>query len=106
MTYFDFTPPVLRERKQKTAIVYLHEHGRFDAWLVGNNRNIQAAVIDQLSQKNIGCYQLSQVHPGVDSIIETILIKQPDFDKPENLKTEIEIKTIEYIKNTINILDE
>lgn len=106
MTYFAFTPPDLKDKKLKIAIVYLHKEGRFDIWLGGSNRKVQAAFIERLSQKDIGTYQLSQVKPGVDSIIESILVEQPDFDKLENLKTQIEIKTIEFINDMITLMDE
>jgi len=105
MTYFAFTPTELREKKLKVAIVYLHEEARFDAWLGGINRQIQAAVIDQLSQKNIGGYQLSQVQPGVDSIIETMLVAQPDFDNPDALKQQIETRVIEFVTDMMALLD-
>ena len=79
MTYFAFTPPELKNKKLKIAIVYLHEQGRFEVWLAGNNRQIQAQFIEKLSKINTGGYNLSQVSPGVDSIIESILVEQPYF---------------------------
>ncbi len=105
MTYFAFTPPGLKYKKLKIAIVYLHKEGRFEAWLGGSNRNIQAEYIELLSSKNTGKYKLSKVLPGVDSIIESILLEQPDFDRPEELKMEIEKKTLEFINNITSILD-
>jgi len=104
MTYFAFTPCGLRDRKLKIAVVYLHEGGRFEVWLGGSNRKIQAEYIDLLSRKNIGRYKLSQVYPGVDSIIESTLVEHPDFDHPEELKEQIEKKLIEFIDDVISIL--
>ena len=104
MTYFAFTPSGLRDRKLKIAIVYLHESGRFEVWLGGANRKIQAEYIDLMSSKNIGRYKLSQVSPGVDSIIESTLVEHPDFDHPEELKKLIEKKTIEFIDDVTSIL--
>lgn len=106
MSYFAFTPPELREKKLKIAIVYLHEEGRFDAWLGGNNRHIQAAVIEQLSHKDLGGYQLSQVQPGVDSIIETLLVAQPDFDQPDALEQQIETRVVEFAEHMMTLLDQ
>jgi hypothetical protein len=97
MTYFAFTPFNIRDKKLKIAVVYLHEENRFEAWLGGTNRKIQAEYIALLSRKNIGKYRLSQVLPGVDSIIESILVEQPDFDHPEELKKTIEKKILEFI---------
>ena len=106
MTYFAFTPPRLKDKKLKIAIVYLHQEGRFEVWLGGKNRKIQAEVIERLSHKTIDNYSLSQVTPGVDSIIESILVEQPDFDNLEALKMQIEKKTIEFVINMAAILDD
>lgn len=103
MTYFAFTPPSLKKMKLKVAIVFLHEENRFEVWLGGYNRKIQANYIEMLSKKNIGKYKLSKVSPGVDSIIESILIEQPDFDNLENLKTLIEEKVMIFINDVNNI---
>lgn len=106
MTYFAFTPSDLKNKKLKIAIVYLHEYGRFEAWLSGRNRKIQSEYINLMSGKNLGKYKLSQILPGVDSIIETTLVEQPDFDHPEELKKKIESKTIEFVNDITSILNE
>ena len=106
MTYFAFTPADLKNKKLKIAVVYLHEKGVFEVWLAGNNRKIQAEYIALMSSENIGKYKLSQVIPGVDSIIESILVEKPDFDHPEELKKQIEKKTMAFVKDIISILDE
>lgn len=49
--------------------------------------------------KDIGHYRLSQVSPGVDSIIESIISEQPDFNSAEFLMASIEDKVIEFILN-------
>jgi len=105
MTYFAFTPPSLKNQNLKIAIVYLHEQGRFEVWLGGGNRKVQAEVIDQLSQRNIGKYKLSQVSPGVDSIIESILVERPNYDDIEALMVQIERKTIKFTKDISKIMD-
>ena len=106
MTYFAFTPSDLKNKKLKIALVFLHEQGRFEAWLGGSNRKVQAEYIERMSQKNLGKYRLSKVLPGVDSIIESILVEQPDFNKPEDLKIQIDRKIIEFINDIISILNE
>lgn len=105
MTYFAFTPAALRDMKLKAAIVFLHEECRFEAWLAGSNRQVQAEFIESLKKKDTGKYKLSKVSPGVDSIIETIIAAQPDFDKPEELKRIIEAGLMEFLKDIKNMLD-
>ena len=105
MTYFAFTPVGLKNKKLKIAVVYLHEKGVFEVWLAGDNRKIQAEYIALMSSENIGIYKLSQVIPGVDSIIESTLVEEPDFDHPEALKRQIEKKTMAFVKDIISVLD-
>ena len=95
MTYFAFTPRFLKEKKLKLALVYLHEPGRFERWLSGSNKKIQAEYIELLQNSNLGEFKLSQPLPGVDSILELVLTEEPDFDHPEALRREIESKLLE-----------
>lgn len=53
-----------------------------------------------------GKYKLSEVLPGVDSIIESVLVEKPDFDDPEELKKQIEGKTIEFVNDIIPLMNE
>jgi hypothetical protein len=105
MSYFAFTPPELKDKKLKIAIVYLHEECRFELWLAANNRKVQADYIELLKNKDIGGYTLTKAGPGVDSIIETIIARQPDFDNAELLKRQIEAMTREFTENVISIFN-
>jgi len=99
MTYFAFTPLDLKQRSLKIAIVYLHEQNRFEAWLGGANRKVQAEYIELFSAiENLG-FQLSDVSPGVDSIVEMQILEQPNFDKPEELMQVIESKVLEFAES-------
>jgi hypothetical protein len=42
MTYFSFVPAALKSRDLKIAIVFVYEAFRFEAWLSGCNRPVQA----------------------------------------------------------------
>jgi hypothetical protein len=106
MTYFAFTPNDLKSKRLKIAIVYLHEQGRFEVWLSGTNRKIQSEYINFMRNKDIGGYKLSQVMPGVDSIIEATMVEDPDFDHPEELKKQIEKKAIGFIDDIVKLLNE
>ena len=104
MTYFAFTPSLLKNMKLKIAIVFLHEECRFELWLAANNRKIQADYIELLRRKNIGKYTLSQVAPGVDSIITLPITEQPDFDNPGKLKKQLEEKALEFANDVAFML--
>lgn len=105
MTYFAFTPPVLKDRKLKIAVVYLHEQCKFEVWLAANNRTIQAEFIKLLSNKYLGTFSLSQPAAGVDSIIAATISEAPDFNNPDKLKSDIENATLEFIEQMIAILE-
>jgi hypothetical protein len=104
MTYFAFTPPELKSRSLKIAVVYLHEENRFEVWLGGGNRKIQAEYIERLSAVDIGSYTLSKVNPGVDSIIEKRLVESPDFEDREALIRRLEEDVIAFIGDMNGIL--
>ena len=104
MTYFAFTPSELKQRNLKIAIVYLHAENRFDAWLGGTNRKVQAQYIECFKGKDLAGLHLSEVKPGVDSIIEMPLAEKPDFDNPEELMHVIESKVVEFAAKIREIL--
>lgn len=99
MTYFAFTPSTLKDKRLKIAIVFLHQECRLEAWLAGANRLIQADYIRLLTHRDIGRFTLSQVRPGVDSIITSQIIEQPDFDNLDALRNQVEARTMQFIKD-------
>lgn len=105
MTYFAFTPSTLKNKKLKVAIVFLHEECKFELWLAGNNRQLQADYIALLSHKDLGGFSLSQIHPGVDSILTSSMIPLPDFDHPDKLKKQIEVTTLKFANDIIALLN-
>ncbi len=107
MSYFAFTPMDLKQKKLKIAIVYLHEQSRFEVWLGGSNRKVQAKYIELLSRVNIGNkFRLSQVQPGIDSIIEMTLVQQPDFDDRQALMEQIELGIIAFVSHARSLLSD
>ena len=100
MTYFACTPQALKEKGLKIAIVYLHEENRFELWLSGSNRKIQAEYISLLQTRDTGGCKLSQSKPGVDSILETRLPDQPDFDHAKDLMDRIEREILRFMEIT------
>lgn len=104
MTYFAITPPALKSRNLKVAVVYLHEENRFEVWIGGGNRKIQAEYIEKLSSADIGSYTLSKVGPGIDSIIEKRLVERPNFEDKEALIHRLENDVTAFIGDMIELL--
>lgn len=105
MTYFAFTPSSLKDRRLKIALVYLHEERRFESWLAGSSRRIQTEYAEMLSHKELGPYVLSRIQPGVDSIIASAIVEQPDFDDLDELRRHIEVELVGFVDDMARVLD-
>lgn len=90
---------IIDERRDR-----LHETNCFDVWLAGLNKKVQKKVIDFLKKVKFDQYPISERQTGVDSIIESALSEQPDFDQPEQLTFQIENNVLDFIDNISNIL--
>jgi hypothetical protein len=85
-------------------VVYLHETGRFEAWLSAGNRKIQAEYVSLLSRINLHADELSLSAPGADSILSRILESAPDFDAPQQLSELLEERLLQFIEDVTSIL--
>lgn len=104
MTYFAILSQPMKEKRLKTAIVYLHQENRFEVWLGGINRAVQAEYIQKFSHVDLEEYKLSQVSPGVDSIVEHVIVEKPDFDSREILIEMITSEAIEFSEKLLRII--
>jgi hypothetical protein len=104
MTYFSLFPDYLKERKLKIAIVLIHDKMRFEVWLSGVNKEIQAKYWDIFKTKDLRNYRLTATIKGADSVVEHTLVDNPDFDDLDTLTRQIENVTIKFIKDIEGIL--
>ncbi|MHA2079907.1 MAG: DUF7000 family protein, partial [Candidatus Thorarchaeota archaeon] len=104
MTYFAIFPNSLKRRKLKIAIVFLHEEFRFEVWLSGNNRKVQSEYWKLIEESDWGKYNLSPLATGVDSVLDHILVDNPDFSDLDALTKQIEKETLKFIKDVENFL--
>jgi hypothetical protein len=99
MTYFSFFPQSLQKRKLKVAIVFLHEAFRFEVWLAGYNKNIQTYYWKLLQASAWKKYRIPSSLEGRDSILEHIVVENPDFSKLDALTQRIEKGTLSFIRD-------
>lgn len=99
MTYFSIIPPSLKPLKLKLALVYLHEAARFEIWLCGVNKQVQAYYWQKIHESGWNKYDLVKSIKGADSIIENVLILTPNFDHAEELTDQIDQGVLEFIKD-------
>ena len=104
MTYFSFFPESLKLRKLKVGIVFIHETIRFEVWLFGYNKQVQAKYWKLVKESNWNKYRIPSTTEGVDSIIEYILVDNPDFRDLDALTKRIEEGTLKFIKDVEDFL--
>jgi hypothetical protein len=99
MTYFSFTPEVLKEQGLKIAIVFLHEACRFEVWLAGVNKQVQAEYWQLFKDNHWDKYRVVAITAGADSIVEHTLVGNPDFGDLDALTHQIETEALAFIKD-------
>ena len=104
MTYFSFIPEVLKRRKLKIAIVFIHDTFRFEVWLGGYNKQIQTKYWKLFKESDWNKYHIVSTTKEVDSIIEYTLVDNPDFSDLDTLTKQIESGTLQFIKDVENFL--
>ncbi|MCW3999484.1 MAG: hypothetical protein NWE93_04540 [Candidatus Bathyarchaeota archaeon] len=97
MTYFALVPEPLKQRKLKIAIVFLHEPFRFEVWLAGANKAVQKKYWALIKKSGEAKYRIPSAVEGNDSIVESILVENPDFSDPDQLTLQIEEAALRFI---------
>jgi len=106
MTYFSFFPESLKDRNLKVAIVFIHDTLRFEVWLAGYNKQIQQKYWKLFKESDWNKYHIVTTTKGVDSILEYILVDNPDFSDLDTLTKQIETETLKFIKEVESFLSE
>jgi hypothetical protein len=99
MTYFSFFPQSFKNKNLKIAIVFNYDTFRFEAWLAGYNKQVQSKYWKLFKESGWNKYNIVPTTKGVDSIMEYILVDNPDFSDLDFLTNQIEIGTLKFIKD-------
>ena len=97
MTYFAVSPPALKQRNLKAAIVFVHETFRFEVWLSGVNRQVQTEWWKLIKASGWDQYRAVPIITGSDAILEHVLVAEPDFDDLPALTAQLESGTLQFI---------
>lgn len=97
MSYFSIIPPALKDRKLKIAVVFIHETCRFEVWLAGVNKGVQAEYWQMIKQSGWNQYKTVSTLQGADAIIEHVLVDTPDFDDLDGLTKKIQEQVEKFI---------
>jgi hypothetical protein len=106
MTYFSFFPESLKRRKLKVAVVFVHDTFRFEVWLAGYNKKVQTKYWKLIKERNWNKYHSPSTTKGADSIIECVLVDNPDFRDLDTLTKQIEDGTLKFIQDVEKFLSE
>jgi len=104
MTYFSFFPESFKQRKLKVAIVFIHDAFRFEVWLAGYNKQVQSEYWRLFKESDWNKYHIVSTTKGVDSIVECILVDNPDFSDLDTLTEQIERATLRFIEDVESFL--
>jgi hypothetical protein len=70
------------------AIVFIHATFRFEVWLAGYNKQVQTKYWKLFKESGWNKYHIVSPAKGADSIIEHILVDNPDFSDLDILTNE------------------
>jgi len=104
MTYFSFFPESFKLRQLKVGIVFVHSTFRFEVWLFGYNKGVQAKYWKLFKESGWSKYHIPSTTKGVDSIVEAILVENPDFSDLDALTEQIEKGAVKFIEDIDNFL--
>lgn len=99
MTYFSFFPESLKLRRLKVGIVFIHSSFRFEVWLFGYNKSVQARYWKLFRESGWNKHRIPSTIKGVDSIVEGVLVENPDFSDLDALTRQIEVGTLNFIED-------
>jgi len=96
MTYFSFTPPNLKEKGLKVAIVFVHETFAFEAWLSAANRAVLAQYAQLIEDAGWKKYRRVSAAENPDAILEHTIMANPDFSDLTALSAFIEREALAF----------
>lgn len=99
MTYFSVIPASLKDRELKIAIVFVYDSFQFEVWLSGRNQKVMAAYWELFTARGWKKYKIAPQGKWADSILEHVLIEDPDFGDLKALTKQIEQGTLKFIKD-------
>jgi len=105
MTYFSFFPKSLKLRGLKVGVVFVYSMFRFEVWLFGYNKRVQAKYWKLFKESGWNKYRIPPpTTKGLDSIMEYTLVESPNFSDLDTLTKQIESGTLQFIQDVENNL--
>ena len=106
LSFFTFTPRSLKKLKLKCAIAFNHIDFRFEIWLVGNNRKVQMRYWNIFAGSDWDMYYVPEELGKEFSIVEHVLVENPDFFHSQALMETIDSEALQFIRDIERVLPE
>jgi hypothetical protein len=103
-SYFYFFPKALKQLKLKIVILFVHDTFRFEAWLAGYNKSVQAKYWRLFKEGSFNKYHMPSTIQDVDSILEHVLVDNANFSSLDELTRQIEGEALKFIENVEGFL--
>jgi len=103
VTFFPITTKLLKKRKLKFTIVFDHQKIQFEIWLTAQNQQIRNKYSELITEKEFGENYISTSNPY--SIIEYLVIENPNFDNLDKITNEIEEGVKTFLRDVASTLD-
>lgn len=100
-TYFYYSNDFLKSKKLKFGLILNHVEMRFEVWLLGNTKPIQQKYWEL--SKNTKWNKDKTEMPKY-SILESIIVKDPDFDNLDKLIEQIETQMMKASDEVLDYL--
>jgi hypothetical protein len=104
-TYFYFFPKSLKTRQLKIVVFFSHADFRFEVWLAGYNKTVQAKYWKIFKAADWSKYPVASTIKGVDYIVAHVLVENPDFKDLDALTKQIESGTLKFISDVEAFLE-
>lgn len=104
MTYFSVVPRSMKDRDLKIAIVFVYDTFRFEVWLSARNQKVLAKYWQLFTESGWDRYKIAPQGKRADSVLEEILVDNPDFSDLEALTKQIDQGSMEFIKDVEGFL--
>jgi hypothetical protein len=106
MTYFSILTPALQRLALKVAVVFVYPTFQFEVWLSGRNRKVQENASLAIQEAGWKKFQLTPDPGKADSVLNQVLVADPDFGKLEILTERIDKGTVDFIQAVEGFLAE
>ncbi len=104
-SYFSLTTEELKKQKLKFVIILDHKTLCFSICLSGQNKSIRKKYWKIFKDSDWSKYHLAESIDNSLSIIDQIIVENPNFDDKRSLTQKIEIESIKFIKELRDTLE-